>query len=318
MAAVAKNFQRSSDPAEAGSPRAGCLGSYPVGFWISPRMENAQTTCLASLCPDSVTLTVKIVSWCSEEISCVSVCAHCLWLCRWTPVHSLCTLPSGIYTHWWDPSEPSFLQREQSQLSQICSSTFTISAALCWTPSSSFISLLYWETQNRTQEKKVEYSFLTMISSAGIRQIFSPYNCFGSSFLHIHLSTFLSATNPIEREHIPPFPVLEILMVPSQAKCRNHSWCTKSPRADIWVMASSSGQSREVTWAWMQKAAADKGAHSWAHQWHCSGLSSARLADFSPYHYPVSTSNHDIKSSCRWEDHQWYIASRCPHSFPFT
>lgn len=31
-----------------------------------------------------------------------------------------------------------------------------------------------------------------------------------------------------------------------------------------------------------------------------------------------STSNHDVKSSCRWEDRQCYIASRCSHSFPFT
>lgn len=61
-----------------------------------------------------------------------------------------------------------------------------------------------------------------MISSAGIRQTFFPYNCFGSSFLHIQPST-LSAPNPIQREHIPPFPVLEILMAPSQAKCSNPS-----------------------------------------------------------------------------------------------
>lgn len=62
-----------------------------------------------------------------------------------------------------------------------------------------------------------------MISSAGIRQTFSPYNCFGLSFSHIQPSTFLSAPNPIQREHIPPFPVPEILMAPSQAKCSNHS-----------------------------------------------------------------------------------------------
>lgn len=185
-------------------------------------MENPQTTCLASLCPCSVTLAVKIVSWSSEEI-CVSVCAHCLWPCHWTPVHSLCTLPSSIYTHWWDPSEPSFLQMN-SPISPKCTSIpFTISVSLCWTPYSGFI--------------------------------------------------FPEGTHPSLSQYwrCPCHP---------QATCSNHYWGTKSPHADIQVMASSSGgQSREVTWAWLQKAAADKSAHSWAHQCHCSGLSSGRLAD---------------------------------------
>lgn len=33
--------------------------------------------------------------------------------------------------------------------------------------------LLYWEAQNQSQKKKFKYSFLTIISSAGVRQIFS-------------------------------------------------------------------------------------------------------------------------------------------------
>lgn len=128
--------------------------------------------------------------------------------------------------------------------------------------------LLYWEAQNQSQKKKFKYSFLTIISSAGVRQIFStmvqndvldhPF-CTSS-----HLPPYWQPT--LHRGNTSlPFPGLKILTPLSQAKCSDHYWGTKSPHADIQVMASSSGgQSREVTWAWLQKAAADKGAHSWA------------------------------------------------------
>lgn len=179
-------------------------------------MENPQTTCLGSLCPRSVTLTVKIVS-CSEEI-CVSVCVHCLWPCHWTPVHSL-----------FAPSLQAFIHTNEIPLNLLFSKMnspsyapvpFTISVALCWTPSTSLFSLLYSEAQNQTQgekkrkknkrkrkkKKKFKYSFLTIISSSGIRLIFYPSNCFESSFLHIQPSTILSAANPTQKEHIPPLP----------------------------------------------------------------------------------------------------------------
>lgn len=97
------------------------------------------------------------------------------------------------------------------------------------------------------------------------------------SFARIHtVVSFL----PLRGNTSLPFPVPEMPMPPSQAKCSNHYWGTKSPHADMQVMASSSGgQSREVTWAWLQEVAADKGAYSWAHQCHHPGLSSVRLAD---------------------------------------
>lgn len=58
------------------------------------------------------------VAWCSEWTFCVS--SFCLWSHHWVPLKwawlcLCCTLPSGVYIHGWDPSEPSPVQDEQSQ-----------------------------------------------------------------------------------------------------------------------------------------------------------------------------------------------------------
>jgi len=72
----------------------GCPRPCSDSFWISPRYAHPHGN--------------GSVTWCLGGTSCVSVCAHCLLSCHWAPLkrvclHPLCTLPSGICVHWWDP-----------------------------------------------------------------------------------------------------------------------------------------------------------------------------------------------------------------------
>lgn len=58
----------------------------------------------------------RSASWCSAETSWFPVCVHCLLSWHWAQqlkrawLHPLCTFPSSIYRHWWDPAKPPLLQ----------------------------------------------------------------------------------------------------------------------------------------------------------------------------------------------------------------
>lgn len=82
-------------------------------------------------------------------ITCVPVCAHCLFSWHWAPLgraglHLHCTLPSGIYRHW-DPPKPHLCWTEQSQLPQPFlvgeGLQFLRICSLCWTLSSNCLLL---------------------------------------------------------------------------------------------------------------------------------------------------------------------------------
>lgn len=65
----------------------------------------------------------RSTSQCSERISCVAVCVHCLmpwhWSSlKWDTIHSLCTLPSGIMYTDKVFLGPSHFQAEETQPSQ--------------------------------------------------------------------------------------------------------------------------------------------------------------------------------------------------------
>lgn len=65
------------------------------------------TASLGNLCQCSADTQYRCSSWCSNRISCVPVCGHCLLSWHWIPLkrtqfHPHGTLPSGIYRRWWD------------------------------------------------------------------------------------------------------------------------------------------------------------------------------------------------------------------------
>lgn len=88
------NLWRSSGPAGA-TKSTSCR---PMVRWLfNISKDGDPTTSLGSLCHCSVSSQWEGVSWCPEEISCGSVCAHCLWLCQWALLrrvwlHPLCIL----------------------------------------------------------------------------------------------------------------------------------------------------------------------------------------------------------------------------------
>lgn len=98
--------------------------SCPGEFFNNICKDGYSTTSLGNLFQCLFTLIRnRNVSWCSDDPSSVSFCAHSLWSCLWAPLETaglcpLCVLPSVIYTHEKDPPEPPLLKAKQSQPSQ--------------------------------------------------------------------------------------------------------------------------------------------------------------------------------------------------------
>lgn len=79
---------------------------------MQPQKLLLQTSLSKTHKPTTKTPSFLMIRW----NSCVSVYAHCLLFCHWTPlntVHLLCTLQSDIYKHWYGLPEP-FLQAPTS------------------------------------------------------------------------------------------------------------------------------------------------------------------------------------------------------------
>lgn len=139
-------------PVQAEPPRAGFPGQCPGDFQRSPGRETPQPFCASA---QSITL-LRTAYWCVSRTSCVPVYAHCLLSCHWTPLkifwlHPLCTLPSCIYTHWWDSLlwADAFLAKSLSLfLYKRCSTPLIIFLALHWTLSNVSMSSLYWGVEN--------------------------------------------------------------------------------------------------------------------------------------------------------------------------
>lgn len=108
-------------PAQPGTARVGCPGLCPVRLGISPQMETPPPLCETSAWTPSQ---CKTASRCSEETSCVPVCAFYPLCCHWTQlkIESLALSSSSspfrlfLYITKSFP-ELSLLQAEQSQLS---------------------------------------------------------------------------------------------------------------------------------------------------------------------------------------------------------
>lgn len=110
---------------QAGPLRNGCPGPRPGGFWGSPRLENVQLMKASCASDWLITLMIKIVSWCSEGISCVSlpidsgsVTGH-----HWRKLVSTlftASLQVLVYIYNIFP-KPSLLQGQQSSCLQLSS-----------------------------------------------------------------------------------------------------------------------------------------------------------------------------------------------------
>jgi len=101
-----------------------------------PKEETPQPLC--SLC-SAVTCTVQKCSWCSVGAFCVPVCVHGLlfwhreplkrvWLC------TLCTLPAGIYRHWYLKSVQIRQRHTSSDLSFFPGNTCRVCMWACASP----------------------------------------------------------------------------------------------------------------------------------------------------------------------------------------
>lgn len=105
-------------PSLGGVTKSRLLRTVSSQIWLSVRMEES-TALLGNLSQSLVTLTVKF-NFKNFEMDFTVLHAHCLvqsplrrgWLC-------LYSIPSDLYTYWWDPSEP-FLFQVQQRLSQPC------------------------------------------------------------------------------------------------------------------------------------------------------------------------------------------------------
>lgn len=143
-------------------PPCSCRATYhgwvprAMSRWLlSISKAGDSTVPLGNLFQCPVTLTVKkcyLMFWQS-----LLFFISCLFSCHWVLMETaslwpLCLLSSGIYTHWWDPPQPSFLQTKQSQLSQ----PFCVGHAPSpYWPSfwlfSTSLPPWHWGTQDRTQ-----------------------------------------------------------------------------------------------------------------------------------------------------------------------
>lgn len=97
---------------------------FPKRVFCNICKDGYSTTSLGNLFQCLITLIMnRNVSWCSDDPSSVSFCAHSLWSCLWALLKTawlcpLCVHPSVIYTHEKDPPEPPLLKAKQSQPSQ--------------------------------------------------------------------------------------------------------------------------------------------------------------------------------------------------------
>lgn len=93
--------------AQAGTPTAGFPGPSP-GKLLKISHREVCTASLNNLCQRSITwIAWGAIGW-LNGISCVPVCAHGRLFWLWAPLKRLwlcllCSLPSGICRHQWDP-----------------------------------------------------------------------------------------------------------------------------------------------------------------------------------------------------------------------
>lgn len=136
------------------------------------------------------------------------------------------------------------------------------------------------------------------------------------SFARIHtVVSFL----PLRGNTSLPFPVPEMPMPPSQAKCSNHYWGTRAhmltcrwwPQVQEDRAGRSPGlgckkqlQTRVLTAEHTNVTVQDYPLSDWLT---CSPI-------IALFQHLTTT----LSLLVDWEDHQCHIASRCPHSFPFT
>lgn len=97
-------------PAQAGPCRTGCPTSCPDRFRISPRTKTPQPLCWAICSSIQSPSQLKSISWCSEGLFCVSVCAHWLLSCHWEPLKGtrLCPFYNWAFSPpGWSPGSLS-------------------------------------------------------------------------------------------------------------------------------------------------------------------------------------------------------------------
>lgn len=162
--------------------------SKPDSLWLSARMK---TNGLSRKPVTGTTLTWKKIFKCNFLFS---VCAHCLFSCLWVLlrrawVSCLYSLLAGIYTLWYDHSNPSFIHVKQVQcawhlLSVRCTGLLIIFMPRHWTvhsvpcfshtgrsrsgPSTSSVSCQCWV------EGKCHLIFLAVLSLIEHRKL-SPF-----------------------------------------------------------------------------------------------------------------------------------------------
>lgn len=143
-----------TSPAQSRSARADSPGLCLVGFSISPSMETWHLWA-SSL----ATLTIKKGGLCLDGFFCISVQAHCLLSCLWTPLRrgwlSLYSPSNDIYLDRLikSPAEPPFC-RPSNTRSLRCSGPLTIFVGFCCICSSMPISVFYCGAQHWTQKPK--------------------------------------------------------------------------------------------------------------------------------------------------------------------
>lgn len=159
-----RDHLRSSNPtppAQAGSARAGCPVPGAVRLWISPLMDT-----LHPLWPACSTVRPPSEYKCSDEVSrvsiwahcqvssCLAFCAHCL-----TGHQSLDSSSSPLQRllHM-DKFSLSLLLSRLNSLTPLSLSSYkkslTIFVGLHWTRSSKFVLYLYWRAQTQTQHSR--------------------------------------------------------------------------------------------------------------------------------------------------------------------
>lgn len=141
-------------PTQAGTPRGGC----PVRFWISPRMNTPQPdyATQSSVWPPSNKKSLHVFRF--SFLFGISPC--CFLFCQCTKSQKS-LLPSSSflpfsYTQLYTSCEPSFLQVEESHLSQHLLMWWIIKSIKpvpCWSHSVS--SLLLWNPQNPDETLRV-------------------------------------------------------------------------------------------------------------------------------------------------------------------
>lgn len=117
----------------------------------------------------------RSASWSSAETSWVPVCVHCLLSWHWAQqlkrawLHPLCTFPSSIYRHWWDPAKPPLLQA-------VGCTALSVSSHWRGAPGPSSFSLQHTQDsltlgdQHCTQQSSYGLIFLNLLATFFLRQ----------------------------------------------------------------------------------------------------------------------------------------------------